>query len=154
MEELFLWDEPCTTQRPEVTPAMIGIEVRRSITAIWQWREIFIVIAILCTAEETFRVVFRRGRSSNGTGRYGSTQLDNAVEEHVIVVAGQRRYAAMIVFMPEHSLCIMFSERMVPVKQLLIVIRPSASMINLSYTIGTCKLSEPRVDCMIRAGFV
>ena len=140
--EILLGYDPCGTYRPEVAPAVRGMEARRGIAAVRSREEIFTVVIVLRAAEIAFIIIGDDIRSCALLVDYRTGQFVVVGREHVGRAAVKQVLPALVVFMAEHYIDIVLADDFGVVEDLLKVVREITRMVFAYDTVLIGELSE------------
>ena len=140
--EILLGYDPCGTYRPEVAPAVRGMEARRGIAAVRSREEIFTVVIVLRAAEIAFIIIGDDIRGCALLVDYRTGQFVVVGREHVARAAVKQVLPALVVFMAEHYIDIVLADDFGVVEDLLKVVREITRMVFAYDTVLVGELSE------------
>jgi len=153
-EPRFAVDQPRGARRPEITPAVVGVETRRCVAAVRSVQDDAVVVFVLDTAEITFVVVFRR--IGGGILRIHDCTVELVVvdREHVLLGAAERIALQIVEFMADHRAeAVLRAERVVVVEHLL-RIDLVGTLVPDDDAAGTGELAVEGIRHRIGTGFV
>ena len=123
VEPSLLVDNPSGTNRPEVTPAVVGVEHRRSI-ATERSREVVTILVIVHTTEHvTLVVVLRNRRRAGRAVRNGTRKLRVVGREHTTLRCAQTVALTVVHLMTNQQVYVVVAKRLNVGQELLEVVR-------------------------------